>query len=134
MTPEEAVRSLEALSLQDLREAWRQQGFGAPPKLRAPDLLRRCLAWRIQARAYGGISSALRRRLRGERRLGDGLETGARIVREWAGVRHEVEVMEGGGYLYAGRRWTSLSPIAFEITGTKWNGPAFFGLRRKGRA
>ena len=42
--------------------------------------------------------------------------------------------MEGGGYLYAGRRWTSLSPIALEITGTKWNGPAFFGLRRKGRA
>lgn len=133
MTPEEAVRSLEGLSLQDLREAWRRQGFGAPPKLRAPDLLRRCLAWRIQTRAYGGISPQLRRRLRGEGRLGDGLETGARLVREWAGVRHEVEVMEGGGYLYAGRRWTSLSPIALEITGTKWNGPAFFGLRRKAR-
>lgn len=130
MTPDETVRTLEPLSLQELRERWRAHGFGAPPRLRSPDLVRRCLAWLVQTRAYGGIPPALRRQLRGEGRLGEGLEAGARIVREWNGERHEVEVVDGG-YLYAGRRWASLSPIALEITGTKWNGPAFFGLRRK---
>jgi Protein of unknown function (DUF2924) len=133
MSPDEAARSLESLSLQELREAWRRHGFGAPPALRAPDLVRRSLAWLIQTRAYGGVSPGLRRQLRGDGRLGDGLEPGARIVREWGGVRHEVEVVEGG-YLYAGQRWTSLSPIARQITGTAWNGPAFFGLRRAGRS
>jgi hypothetical protein len=131
VSPDDAARSLDAMSLQELRDAWRAHGFGAPPKMRSPDLVRRALAWLIQTRAYGGISLALRRQLRGEGRLGDGLELGARLMREWNGVRHEVEVVEGG-YLYAGRTWRSLSPIAMEITGTKWNGPAFFGLRRKG--
>lgn len=131
MSPDEAARALESMSLQELRDAWRTHGFGAPPKMRSPDLVRRALAWLIQTRAYGGISPTLRRQLRGEGRLGDGLESGVRLMREWNGVRHEVEVVEGG-YLYAGRTWRSLSPIALQITGTKWNGPAFFGLRRKG--
>lgn len=131
MSPDEAARALEPLSLQELRKAWRAHGFGAPPKMRSPDLVRRALAWLIQTKAYGGISPTLRRQLRGEGRLGDGLEPGVRLMREWSGVRHEVEVVEGG-YLYAGRTWRSLSPIALQITGTKWNGPAFFGLRRKG--
>lgn len=133
MTPDDAVRALEPLTLQELREQWRSHGFGAPPRLRSPDLVRRCLAWLIQTKAYGGISPTLRRQLRGEGRLGDGLEVGARIVREWNGERHEIEVVDSG-YLYAGRTWSSLSPIALEITGTKWNGPAFFGLRRKSQA
>lgn len=133
MTPDDAVRALELLTLQELREHWRSHGFGAPPRLRSPDLVRRCLAWLIQTKAYGGIPPALRRQLRGEGRLGDGLEVGARIVREWNGERHEIEVLDSG-YLYSGRTWSSLSPIASEITGTKWNGPAFFGLRRKSQA
>lgn len=130
MSPDEAARGLERLSLQELRAAWTEHGFGPPPKLRSPDLVRRCLAWLIQTKAYGGVSPDLRRQLRGKGRPGEGLETGARIIREWDGVRHEVEVVEGG-YLYDGRTWSSLSPIARQITGTKWNGPAFFGLRRK---
>lgn len=130
MSVEDEVRALEGLGLHDLREVWRGR-FGAPPRLRSPDLLRRCLAWRIQTQAYGGIEPGLRRRLRGEGRVGEGLEEGGRIVREWRGQRHEVEVVDGG-YLWNGRRFRSLSPIAFEITGTRWNGPKFFGLRSGG--
>ena len=127
MSVDDEVRALESFGLQALREDWRER-FGAPPKLRSPELMRRCLAWRIQLQAYGGIEPGLRRRLRGEGRVGDGLEHGGRIVREWRGQRHEVEVVDGG-YLWKGRRFRSLSPIALEITGTRWNGPKFFGLR-----
>ncbi len=130
MSVEDEIRALERLGLHDLREVWRGR-FGAPPRLRSPDLLRRCLAWRIQTLAYGGIEPGLRRRLRGEGRVGEGLEEGGRIVREWRGQRHEVEVVDGG-YLWNGRLFKSLSPIAFEITGTRRNGPGFFGLRPGG--
>ena len=130
MSVENEVRALEGLGLHELREVWRGR-FGAPPRLRSPDLLRRCLAWRIQTLAYGGIDPGLRRRLRGEGRVGEGLEEGGRIVREWRGQRHEVEVVDGG-YLWNGRLFKSLSPIAFEITGTRRNGPGFFGLRPGG--
>src|SRR5690606_17861726 len=68
MSVENEVRALEGLGLHDLREVWRGR-FGAPPRLRSPDLLRRCLAWRIQTLAYGGIEPGLRRRLRGEGRV-----------------------------------------------------------------
>lgn len=127
MTVDDEVRTLEGLGLQDLREVWRAR-FGVPPGLRSPELMRRSLAWRIQAQAFGGIDPRLRRRLRGGGRVGEGLEHGGRIVREWRGQRHEVEVVDGG-YLWNGRTFRSLSPIAFEITGTRWNGPKFFGLR-----
>ena len=130
MSVENEVRALEGLGLHELREVWRGR-FGAQPRLRSPDLLRRCLAWRIQTLAYGGIDPGLRRRLRGEGRVGEGLEEGGRIVREWRGQRHEVEVVDGG-YLWNGRLFKSLSPIAFEITGTRRNGPGFFGLRPGG--
>lgn len=127
MTIDDEVRALENLGLQDLREVWRAR-FGAPPRLRSPELLRRCLAWRLQTQVNSGIEPNLRRRLRGQGRMGEGLEHGGRIVREWRGQRHEVEVVDGG-YLWNGRRFKSLSPIAFEITGARWNGPKFFGLR-----
>ena len=57
---------------------------------------------------------------------------GTRIVRDWHGKRHEVTVTEGG-FEYEGRRYRSLSAIARAITGTRWNGPAFFGLRKPER-
>ena len=62
MSVDDDVRALDGLGLQALREVWREH-FGVPPKLRSPELMRRCLAWRIQVQAYGGIESGLRRRL-----------------------------------------------------------------------
>lgn len=123
----DAVRSLEGMSLQQLRIVWERR-YDSAPRFRSPDLLRWCLAWRIQTDAYGGIDTALRRRLRGKGPARPEIEAGARIVREWQGKRHVIEV-DGNGYLYAGKRWGSLSAIAREIVGTRINGPKFFGLR-----
>ena len=55
------------------------------------------------------------------------LKSGARLLRAWNGVTHEILVVEDG-FLWAGRTWRSLSAIAREITGTRWSGPRFFGL------
>ena len=53
---------------------------------------------------------------------------GTRLTREWKGVSHEVEVIRDG-YIHAGARYRSLSEVARTITGSRWNGPRFFGLR-----
>ena len=61
------------------------------------------------------------------------LSNGVRLVREWQGVRHEVVVVEGK-FLHHGNTYKSLSQIARAITGARWNGPRFFGLREKAAA
>jgi hypothetical protein len=89
---------------------------------------------------YGGLpKSALREIQRLQRqyeRTGEVVmepcattKVGTRLVREWGQKQHHVIILENG-YLYQDRRYTSLSQIAQEITGTKWSGPRFFGLRR----
>lgn len=125
----EEVDALIALDLEGLRAEWRRR-WGPPPKLRSPELLRRLLAWRIQAAVLGGLASETRRRLRGATAISKGgkLELGTRIAREWQGRAIEVEVVEGG-YTFSGARYRSLSKIARQVTGTNWNGPRFFGLR-----
>lgn len=125
----EEVRALAALDLEGLRTEWRRR-WGPPPKLRSPELLRRLLAWRIQAAALGGLDSDTRRRLRGATAISTNgrLEPGTRIAREWQGRAIEVEVVEGG-YAFNGATYRSLSKIARHVTGTNWNGPRFFGLR-----
>ena len=124
------MRALEAMGLEPLRAEWRRR-FGAPPGLRSVDLLRRLLAWRIQADAYGDLDADLRRRLRATttpRPIDQRIRPGSRVAREWQGQRYEVDVVEGG-FVHAGARYESLSQIARVITGTRWNGPRFFGLR-----
>jgi hypothetical protein len=127
---EAEVAALSDMGLEELRAVWRQR-VGPPPKLRSPQLLRLSLAWRIQAEAFGGLDAETRRRLR-RGGLGaaaaDRLQPGVKLTREWKGVRHEVVVVDGG-FTYADRKWKSLSEIAREITGSRWNGPRFFGLR-----
>ena len=130
MSLEDDVRALEALGLEALRAEWRRR-YSAPPGLRSVDLLRRLLAWRIQADAYGDLDGDVRRRLRAAaapRRTDQRVRPGARIAREWQGRRYEVDVVEGG-FVHGGVRYASLSQIARLITGTRWNGPRFFGLR-----
>jgi hypothetical protein len=125
----DTVRRFEALGLEALREEWRRR-YGAPPTLRSADLLRHLLAW--QAEALGGLDARLVQAIRAAGRTGARprrtLAVGARLAREWQGQLHEVEVVEGG-YLHQGRRHRSLSSVARAITGTRWNGPRFFGLR-----
>jgi len=129
-TLEAEVRALEALDLEALRSVWRQR-FGPPPKLRSVELLRLMLAWRIQARAQGGLDPAVRRAIdrRGPtERQGRHLGLGAVLRRDWQGQTIEV-VVEERGFRHAGKLFSSLSAIAEAVTGTRWSGPRFFGLK-----
>jgi hypothetical protein len=122
------VRALEALDLAGLRQVWRDR-WGLEPKLRSVDLLRRIIAWRIQAGMHGGLSAETRSLLKSRSMpRTPPPPAGTRLTREYRGVLHTVEVSDGG-VQYAGRSYGSLSEVAREITGTHWNGPRFFGLR-----
>jgi hypothetical protein len=128
----EEVRALTRLDLEGLRAEWRRR-YGPPPKLRSVDLLARMLAWRIQAEAFGGLDPDLARRLRRGTGLGKArsdLPGGTRLSREWLGIAHEVEVVDGA-FRYRGETYRSLSKVAGVITGGKWNGRRFFGLDKE---
>lgn len=124
------VASLPSMTLSELREVWAAR-FGAPPKQRSVELLRRVLAWRRQAQAFGGLDAATVRLLGSERTLVMVAEQpGTRLARDYAGKWHEVVMLEEG-VLYEGETYGSLSEVARLITGQRWNGPRFFGLRRE---
>lgn len=136
------LRELAFLDKPGLLQAWEALiGTPPPPRCRA-ELLRMVLAYRIQARQFGGLSEATRRRLRrlagGEIAAGDAppsprpLKHGTRLLREWQGRTHTVTITESG-FAYDGKAYRSLSHIARTITGTRWSGPLFFGLRDKRR-
>lgn len=125
---ESELQRLEKMSLKELRNLWSAH-WGFAPRLRSVALLRHIIAWRLQARLFGGLDA----------RTGTLLKhtsiprpsrppVGSRITREYRGVLHEVEVAEKA-FIYCGRPYGSLSEIARKITGVRWNGPRFFGLR-----
>jgi Protein of unknown function (DUF2924) len=118
------------MNLSELRLAW-QERYGPAPKHRAPDLLRRVLAWRIQADAFGELDAVNVRLIASDKAPKIAAEQpGMRLARDYAGRRHEVVVVEDG-VVYDGSHYTSLSHVARAITGQRWNGPRFFGLRRE---
>ena len=122
------IAELVDMPLAELRAEW-QRRYGSPPKHRAADLLRRVLAWRIQADAFGDLDAATRRILFKEQNvLRPAAQPGMRLAREWAGRRYEVVVIESG-VVFEGQTYGSLSEVARHITGRRWNGPRFFGLR-----
>ena len=93
------------------------------------------LAYEAQCNENGGLSKAIKRALEKvaeRKKQKKGLSPGTTLVREWNGVPHRVEVVDGG-YIYKAKVYSSLTAIAEEITGTHWSGPRFFGLKRKGR-
>jgi hypothetical protein len=126
---EREIAEIETLGLDGLRSLWRTR-YGHPPSIRSPELLRLMLAWRLQAALWGELDETVRRRLKPLVGDGpsDGLPLGAHVAREWKGEVHEVSVVVDG-YLWRGETYSSLSAIARAITGTRWNGPRFFGLR-----
>jgi hypothetical protein len=139
-TIDDGIAELEALTSPQLRARW-QQAFGRPaPKRASRDLLLRALAYRLQEQAEGCLRPATRRRLarlaglNGEipkpvPPVATRLKPGSRLVREWRGEVHQVTVLDDG-FDYRGARYGSLSQIARTITGTRWSGPLFFGLRK----
>lgn len=124
-----------------LRKRYQELFQRDPPKAFGPDLLRRSVAHRLQESTYGGLPKATQRELRRLVRLmiekpgakftvARHAQSGTVLVRDWKGKRHQVMIREHG-FSYAGRDFTNLSEIARLITGTRWNGPRFFGLRRQ---
>ena len=112
-----------------------------PPMRLSRDLLIRAITYKLQERAYGGLSKAVARKL--EQTSPDPLSWGAakpappislkpgtRLVREWRGGTHMV-LVHADGVEWRGQRYPSLSLVAREITGAHWSGPRFFGLRRR---
>ena len=126
---EAELARIAAMNINELRKLWREREGGDAPKGFSKDLLARALAYAVQQQVLGGLSPELKRLLANPdaeppRRI----KVGSVIVREYAGARHEVFVVEGG-FSWQGRTYPSLSAIAKEITGTRWNGWRFFGLR-----
>lgn len=140
------VAALKSMATPELKEQW-QALFETPPPPYNRRFLESRLAYRIQELAYGGLKPETVRRLE---RLGEQLDggninvrrvrgsdrpiAGTRLLRQYQGVEHAVTVLQGG-YEWQGRPYKSLSAIARAITGTRWNGLLFFGLKnRRGAA
>jgi len=135
------VAKLHTLSRQQLLDMWRRLYRRAAPTGIRRELLVPFLAYRIQEEAYGGLKPSTRSELRriardlknptesSEQRIRPRIRAGTRLIREWRGSTHEVVVSEAG-FEYHGSSYSSLSKIAREITGTRWSGPAFFGLNK----
>lgn len=128
------LAAIESMDLTALRQLW-SENFGTPPALRSIDLMRLTLSWRLQARVHGGLDAAMRRRLRqptkADPQSAIDLPVGTKLKREWQGRSYVIEVT-GAGFCWNGTTYASLSAVAKALTGTNWNGPRFFGLR-KGR-
>jgi hypothetical protein len=133
--------SLPKLNKPELCQLWRQHFKSEPALKMRKQLIRRVIAYRLQEQEFGGLNNTQVRRLR---QIASALEAnpnatvssrprikpGTRLVREWKQQVHTVEV-DADGYQYKGTRYESLSQIARLITGTRWSGPLFFGLKTK---
>jgi len=133
MTVAAEIAALETLSADALRERWRTLVGAAAPRV-SPKMLRLALAWEIQARSSTGLARAASQTLdqlgRGQTRT-QAATPGMRLVREWQGRVHVVTVDDDGIIRWDAREWRSLSEVARAITGTRWSGPAFFGLKTR---
>jgi hypothetical protein len=137
---EGVIDDLHAQPREVLISRFRDLYRSEPPKQISRDLLLRALCFRLQQKAYGGHNATFKRRLRSmadelkrtgaiEAKGAQTVNPGTRLIREWQGTVHEVTVSDDG-YVYRDQRYRSLSQIARAITGTRWSGPAFFGLNK----
>ncbi len=137
------ITALKSKPTPDLRLLWRDLFESEPPRQNRRFLESR-LAYRIQELEYGGLKPATIKRLEalGEdldggkaevrrKRADDRPIAGTRLIRDYQGVEHCVTVL-ADGFDYQGQPYKSLSAIARAITGTRWNGWVFFGLRHSG--
>ncbi|WP_206419884.1 DUF2924 domain-containing protein [Minwuia thermotolerans] len=140
---------VRAMAREELTVLWQRRWRRPPPKGLSRRLLEGNAAWLLQAEASGGLTAATRRRLDAlARSSGSGadgavdgsapirevpsagrrnLRPGSRLIRQWHGRSHVVEVTDAG-FTYEGRHFTSLTAIARAITGAGWSGPRFFGV------
>ncbi len=137
----QALSALKAATREDLLKEWRRLYKSEPPRYGSRHFLVRAVSYALQERELGGLPASLRRALlaiatnnptsvRAPRLK---IKPGARLLREWHGTTHEVLVTEHG-FVWDGATYDSLSAVAVAITGAKWNGPRFFGIRGRGGA
>ena len=144
ISPSNEIDRLGDLDLAGLRKRWRGIFRKAPPPHLARHLLLRVLAYRLQVDEHGDLAAETARLLQ---TIGSGtakveavqaayevqraaLRPGTILVREWNGQPQRVTVTNDG-FVWQGKSFDSLSAIAFAVTGTRWNGHRFFGLRDK---
>src|SRR5260221_1057527 len=127
-----ALAGLERASRHRLTEHWSEYVGAAPPPRTSRSLMIRAVAYKMQERVIGGLSAATRRLLcaeepgPGRRRLG--LRPGTVLIREWHGIAHPITIV-GQGAIYPDEPHRSLSEVARLITGARWSGPRFFGVK-----
>ena len=141
MSLEQEIAALPSMNLVQLQAKWRSRlKEGLPAHIRK-QMLVPMLAYKLQEQAYGGLKPQMKRKLRelasglnrdskAASRLGDPIriKPGTRLIRQWEGKAHQVTVSQSG-FEYEGENYKSLSVIARLITGTRWSGPLFFGLK-----
>jgi hypothetical protein len=136
---EAELNQLGSASIVDLRARYRELFRTEPPSAFGPDLLRRSIAQQLQENACGSLSREAKKLLgqlvrsmasgkTGRLEVPQRIKSGSELVRVWNGQTHKVTVL-AKGFAHQGEVFTSLSEIANRITGTRWNGPKFFGLR-----
>lgn len=136
------IAQLDGLGLEELRNLWRER-IGSPQHFASTEVTRLWLAWELQAKVRGGFDPATRRRLKQLSRpakadahsaltASTALKPGTVLTREWGGKTHRVMVLENG-FAWAGKNYRSLSEVATRISGTRWSGPRFFGLKQGDR-
>ena len=138
------LASLQGKAHQELKILWLETFKAAAPKNLSRRSMNHALAYQIQVRAYGGLSKSVQQQLLDRAALSPRqsdtgsrktvspvtLTPGTRLMREWHGVMHVVD-RTTDGFVWNGRTFKSLSAVARAITGARWNGLAFFGLRKK---
>jgi hypothetical protein len=134
------VAALPKRPTPEVKRIWRDLYGKEPPGFSRSDLVSR-LAYRIQELAHGGVKPATRAKLDAlvdaldpkvaRKRVVNGPVVGTRLVRDFQGREYVVTVL-ADGFEWDGRRYKSLSAVARAITGTRWNGLTFFGVKRHG--
>jgi hypothetical protein len=135
------IATLAEATPADLKSRWRVLYGTEPPPRISRDLLTRAVAYRIQEEALGGLKPSTRRLLAkvaadasAQRPIqvtpAPSLTPGTILLRDWRGTQHQVIVREHG-VEFQGKGYKSLSQVAQRITGSKWSGPLFFGLKAK---
>ena len=137
------IAALRRATPADLKERWQELYCTEPPRRISRDLLVRALAYRIQEQALGGLKPSTRRLLAKiavhasanrpiEVAPKPDLKPGTVLLRDWHGTQHQV-IVRDDGIVFRGKPYKSLSEVAYRITGTKWSGPRFFGLKSNRR-
>ena len=127
------LAALATLSPAELRDQWVRFVGPVVPRV-SPNMLRLALGYELQARAFGGLSRVTQQKLgqlaRGKTMTASA-QIGMKLARAWNGRTYVVVIDEHGVIRWNEREWASLSEVARAITGTRWSGPAFFGLKKR---